>query len=271
MPLGLPHEWESAKPDSIRTVERILSGFLRFTPRWFSRLEGLSIFPPRQIPDQPFQEDPCHVATRVWQQAQCRFCPLWASSQLASFFFSSVILFCDTVRDTGAGKFWVRGEAAVGCDEGRKFQRVWGKLARALRHAITQEFCLSFRVIYFFFLFFLFFMFWQRPPWVRSVHSVFNKSLSHTNMTDNSFSSFRINSVTDISVRSTLQFASDIKTSHQYFTIIQKALLGQLTFPRGLIPVSFEEKNKIPCNQCPHPYKGNRDISSQTGQERESF
>lgn len=154
MPLGLPHEWESAKPDSIRTVERILSGFLRFTPRWFSRLEGLSIFPPRQIPDQPFQEDPCHVATRVWQQAQCHFCPLWASSQLASFFFfSSVILFCDTVRDTGAGKFWVRGEAAVGCDEGRKFQRVWAKLARALRHAITQEFCLSFRVIYFFFSF----------------------------------------------------------------------------------------------------------------------
>lgn len=57
------------------------------------------------------------------------------------------------MRDTGAGKFWVRGEAAVGCDEGRKFQRVWAKLARALRHAITQEFCLSFRVIYFFFSF----------------------------------------------------------------------------------------------------------------------
>lgn len=82
-----------------------------------------------------------------------------------------------------------------------------------------------------------------------AVHSLFNKSLSHTNMTDNSFSSFGINLVIDISVGSTLQFASDIKTSHQYFTTIRISLLGQLTFPKGLILVSFEEKNKIPCNQ----------------------
>lgn len=98
-----------------------------------------------------------------------------------------------------------------------------------------------------------------------AAHGLLNKSLSHTNMTDNSFSSFGIHLVTDISVGSTLPFASDIQTSHQYFTTIQIALLGQLTFPKGLIPVSFEEKNKMPSNQRLHPCKRNRDISSRTG------
>lgn len=64
-------------------------------------------------------------------------------------------------------------------------------------------------------------------------NSLFNKPLSHGNVTDNSFSSFRTNLVTDTSVGSTLQFASDIKTSHWYFTTIQRALLGQLTFPEA--------------------------------------
>lgn len=116
--------------------------------------------------------------------------------------------------------------------------------------------------------FFVFFFFPLLHVWTAfspgGVHSSVNKSLSHTNMTDNSFPSFKINSVADISVGSTLQFASDIKTSHQYFTTIQRQLLGQLTFPEGLIPVSFEEKHKIPCNQHSHTYKRNRDISSQT-------
>lgn len=157
--------------------------------------------------------------------------------------------------DAGTWRFCVRGEAAGGRDD--EFRRV-----RALRRAIMGTVLAGFCVICSFFFFL---------PHVLTafslgaVHSLPNKSLSHTNMTDDAFSSFGIHLVIDVSVGPTLPFASDIKISHQYFTTIRIALLGQLTFPKGLIPVSFEEKNKMPCNQRPHPCKRNRDISSETG------
>lgn len=65
------------------------------------------------------------------------------------------------------------------------------------------------------------------------LHSLFNKSLSHTNMAHNSFSSLKINLATDISVGSTLPFASDIKTSHWYFTAIRTALLVGWPFQKA--------------------------------------
>lgn len=71
------------------------------------------------------------------------------------------------------------------------------------------------------------------------VHSLLHKSLSHINMTDNSFSSFKINLVTDISVRSTLQFASDIKTSHRYFNYNTGSTAGSADLSKKLNSCQF--------------------------------
>lgn len=101
-------------------------------------------------------------------------------------------------------------------------------------------------------------------PW-QGTHSLFNKSHRHKNTTDN-FSSFEVNLISGLPLVPLPHFRSDIKTSHQYFITRQlSALCGQLTFPGCLIPVSFEEKNKTPCNQQSHPHKRNEDISSKTG------
>jgi hypothetical protein len=99
------------------------------------------------------------------------------------------------------------------------------------------------------------------------VRSLFNKSFNHTNTTDNSFSSFKINLVTDLPDGASLSFTSDIN-NHQDFITMELSLHGQLTFPKRLIPVSFEEKNKTPCNQHSHLHKRNIAISSQTGPGR---
>ena len=76
---------------------------------------------------------------------------------------------------------------------GEESQREWAKLARAFRHAIRRrvqawlfcDLCFLFHVLTAFSL--------------GGVHSPLNKSLRHTNMTDNSFSSFEINLATGIS------------------------------------------------------------------------
>jgi len=77
---------------------------------------------------------------------------------------------------------------------GEESQREWEKLARVFRHAIRRRvqawlFCdLCFLLLHVLTAFSL-----------GGVHSLFNKFLSHTNMTENSFSSFEINLVMGIS------------------------------------------------------------------------
>ena len=54
------------------------------------------------------------------------------------FLVCSVILGPATAGDRGTGKFLVRGEAAVVCDQERITEGV-GQLAKALRHAIMRR------------------------------------------------------------------------------------------------------------------------------------
>lgn len=79
----------------------------------------------------------------------------------------------------------------------KESQRAWAKLARVLRHAIMRrvQAWLSCDLCFLFFLLLRVLTAFS----LGGVHSLFNKSLSHTYMTDNSFSSFEINLVTDIS------------------------------------------------------------------------
>lgn len=89
-------------------------------------------------------------------------------------------------------KLLVRGEAAVVC--GEESQREWAKLARMFRHAIGR------RVQAWLFSDLCFLLLHVLTAFsLGGVHSLFNKFLSHTNMTDNSFSSFEINLVMGIS------------------------------------------------------------------------
>ena len=89
-------------------------------------------------------------------------------------------------------KLLVRGEAAVVC--GEESQREWAKLARMFRHAIGK------RVQAWLFSDLCFLLLHVLTAFsLGGVHSLFNKFLSHTNMTDNSFSSFEINLVMGIS------------------------------------------------------------------------
>lgn len=118
--------------------------------------------------------------------------------------------------DTGTVKFLVRGEAVVACYEERIIKGV-GKISKVFRHAIIRvQTWLSCDLCIFFFFFFHVLTAFS----LGGVHSLFKKSLSHTNTTDSSFSSFKMHLLTDHFIVSTLLFASDIKTSHWCFTTI---------------------------------------------------
>lgn len=109
-------------------------------------------------------------------------------------FVCFVVFFGDAVGDGEAGKFLVRGEAAGVCAE-ENSRRAWAKLARVLRHAIRRRVRARLSCDLFSFLHLHVLTAFS----LGGVHGSFNKSLSHTNMTDNSFSSSEINLVTDIS------------------------------------------------------------------------
>lgn len=225
------------KFDSMCTMSRILSIFFFFfaihTSFIFRSGVLLYISTGRDFRPAPWRK-PCCIHNlvvgfwRVWWQAKSQFNPLWVSSQGARFwvfFCCFVSCYCQRHRHSKVfGQGW--GSSSVVMK--KELQRVWqiSKSTQTCNYEKSSDSAFMWSLFFFLHVLTAFSL--------GGVHKrLFNKLLSHANVRDNSFSSFRTNLVTDISVGSTLQFASDIKTSHWYFTTIQIALLGQLTFPKA--------------------------------------